>query len=43
MNFWEVVLIVVNFSLLSWILLIGREMKKWFKLVILIVVVMVIV
>jgi len=31
MNFWEVVLIVVNFSLLSWILLVGRETKKWSK------------
>ncbi|PGW32758.1 alpha/beta hydrolase family protein [Bacillus thuringiensis] len=41
MNFWEVVLIVVNFSLLSWILLIGRETKKWSKLATLIAVVMV--
>ncbi|MDZ4488040.1 carboxylic ester hydrolase [Bacillus cereus] len=41
MNFWEVVLIVVNFSLLSWILLIGRETKKWPKLATLIAVVMV--
>lgn len=29
MNFWEVVLIVLNFSLFSWILLVGRETKKW--------------
>ncbi len=41
MNFWEVVLIVVNFSLLVWILLIGRETKKWSKLATLIAVVMV--
>ncbi|KAB2394174.1 alpha/beta hydrolase family protein [Bacillus cereus] len=41
MNFWEVVLIVVNFSLLSWILLIGRETKNWSKLATLIAVVMV--
>ncbi|PEB75307.1 carboxylic ester hydrolase [Bacillus thuringiensis] len=41
MNLWEVVLIVVNFSLLSWILLIGRETKKWSKLATLIAVVMV--
>lgn len=41
MNFWEVVLIVVNFSLLSWILLIGRETKKRSKLATLIAVVMV--
>lgn len=41
MNFWEVVLIVVNFSLLSWILLVGRETKKWSKLATLVAVVMV--
>ncbi|PEK90676.1 alpha/beta hydrolase family protein [Bacillus mycoides] len=41
MNFWEIVLIVVNFSLLSWILLIGRETKKWSKLATLVSVVMV--
>lgn len=41
MNFWEIVLIVVNFSLLSWILLIGRETKKWSKLATLVAVVMV--
>lgn len=41
MNFWEIVLIVVNFSLLSWILLVGRETKKWSKLATLVAVVMV--
>lgn len=43
MDFWEFVLIVVNFSLLSWILFVGRETKKWSKLANLVAVVMVIV
>ncbi|MFQ6336074.1 alpha/beta hydrolase family protein [Bacillus sp. AF62] len=41
MNFWEVVLIIVNFSLLSWVLLVGGETKKWSKLATLVAVVMV--
>lgn len=41
MNFWEVVLIVVNFSLLSWVLLVGGETKRWSKLATLVAVVMV--
>ncbi|HDX9658318.1 TPA: carboxylic ester hydrolase [Bacillus toyonensis] len=41
MNFWEVVLIVVNFSLLSWILFVAGETKKWSKLATLVAIVMV--
>ncbi|MEI5914221.1 alpha/beta hydrolase family protein [Bacillus sp. GX] len=41
MNFWEIVLIVVNFSLLSWVLLVDRKTKKWSKLATLVAVVMV--
>ncbi|MGE8033999.1 alpha/beta hydrolase family protein [Lysinibacillus sp. NPDC093692] len=43
MNFWEIVLIIVNFSLLSWILLVGKETKKWSKLASLVAIGMVII
>ncbi|TQR36988.1 carboxylic ester hydrolase [Lysinibacillus sphaericus] len=29
MNFWEIVLIVVNFGILSWILLVSGKTKQW--------------